>query len=74
MPVSILEEPMSALKYGITFGGSFVIQHQEKETMAAVLLAREGEYAKKNEFSFTRVVIITRLWCASGERVSVPVR
>lgn len=52
---------MSALKYGITFGGSFVIQHQEKETMAAVLLAREGEYAKKNEFSFTLVLIITRL-------------
>lgn len=40
----ILEEPMPALKDGITVGGNFVIQHQEKETMASVLLAGEGEY------------------------------
>lgn len=44
MTSPILEEPMPALKDGITVGGNFVVQHQEKEAMAAVLLAGEGEY------------------------------
>lgn len=35
---------MSIFKDGTTVGGSFVIQHQKEETMAAVLLAGEGEY------------------------------
>lgn len=34
---------MSTFEDGITFGGGFVIEHQKKETMAAVLLARKGE-------------------------------
>lgn len=42
---------MSTFKDGITFGGSFVIEHQKKETMAAVLLAWEGEYTAKINFS-----------------------
>lgn len=69
---------MSTFKDGITVGGSFVIQHQKEETMAAVLLAGEGEYTvMANLFSFKFVVIITGLkivFCTSGEGVCLPVR
>lgn len=59
---------MSTFKDGITFGGSFVIEHQKKETMAAVLLAREGEYTAKinfsqGKFSFRCLVIMRWPFC-----------
>lgn len=41
------EEPMSAPEHGTTAGGCAVVEHQTEETMAALLLAREGEDAVK---------------------------
>lgn len=34
---------MLSFKHGAKVGGGFVIQHQTEKTMAAVLLAGEGE-------------------------------
>lgn len=44
---------MSTFEDGITFGSSFIIQHQKEETMAAVLLARKGEYTATIRFSLS---------------------
>lgn len=37
------EELMQVFKHGAEVGGSFVIQHQTEETVAAILLAWTGE-------------------------------
>lgn len=41
------EQPMPSFGHGTKVGGRFVIQHQTQETMAAVLLAWEGDYTVK---------------------------
>lgn len=39
---------MLSFKHGANVGRCFVIQHQTEETMAAILLAWEGENSKKH--------------------------
>lgn len=76
---------MLSFKYGAKAGGCFVIQHQTKETMAAVLLAWEGEDSKvlrKGKVSDTKTLSAfseehnceSVLCHSSGEGVRVPVR
>lgn len=73
---------MLSFKHGSKAGGCFVIQHQTEETMAAVLLAWEGEDSKADRPEIPKRFLTMPernhrgpVSCPSpGEGVCVPVR
>lgn len=52
---------MPSSKHGTELGGCFDIQHQKEETMAAVLLAWEGDHIVTLKALSSLLVIRTRL-------------
>lgn len=71
---------MLSFKHGAKVGGCFVVQHQTEETVAAVLLAWEGEDSKvlrklKLCHPCQKNMTVNPVLChTSGEGVCVPVR